>query len=90
MIPIQKPITRGGAHEYQRATLKFKPEWVSLIDNTQKGSYQWATVNYLLDQLGKPLDKTMGVADLGGGLILDSLHKVENLAFIEEQKHHKY
>lgn len=25
-IPIQKPITRGGALKYQRATFKFKPE----------------------------------------------------------------
>lgn len=53
----------------QRSAFKFKPEWVSIIDGTQEGSYQWATVNYLLDRLGKPFDETVGIVDLGGGSV---------------------
>lgn len=53
----------------QNSAFKFKPEWVSIIDGTQEGSYQWVTVNYLLNRLGKSFDQTAGIVDLGGGSV---------------------
>lgn len=53
----------------QNSAFKFKPEWVSIIDGTQEGSYQWVTVNYLLSRLGKPFDQSVGIVDLGGGSV---------------------
>ena len=54
----------------QESAFKFKPEsWVSIIDGTQEGSYQWVTVNYLLSRLGKAFDRTVGIVDLGGGSV---------------------
>ncbi|KAG0599291.1 hypothetical protein M758_12G140900 [Ceratodon purpureus] len=53
----------------QNSAFKFKSEWVSIIDGTQEGSYQWVTVNYLLNHLGKVYDQTVGTVDLGGGSV---------------------
>ncbi|XP_024362930.1 probable apyrase 2 [Physcomitrium patens] len=53
----------------RESSFKFKPEWVSIIDGTQEGSYQWVTVNYLLKRLGKSFDETVGIVDLGGGSV---------------------
>lgn len=47
----------------------FQPEWVNVIDGTQEGSYQWVTTNYLRGTLGKRLDETVGIVDLGGGSV---------------------
>lgn len=47
----------------------FKPEWVNIIDGTQEGSYQWVTTNYLRGSLGKTLDETVAIVDLGGGSV---------------------
>ncbi|BBN00106.1 apyrase [Marchantia polymorpha subsp. ruderalis] len=49
--------------------LKFKDEWVSILNGAKEGTYQWVTVNYLLGNLGKSFDKTVGVVDLGGGSV---------------------
>lgn len=53
----------------RESSFKFKPEWVSIIDGTQEGSYQWVTVNYLLKRLGQSFDQTVGIVDLGGGSV---------------------
>lgn len=47
----------------------FQPEWVNIIDGTQEGSYQWVTTNYLRGSLGRRLDETVGIVDLGGGSV---------------------
>lgn len=53
----------------ENSAFKFKPEWVSIIDGTQEGSYQWVTVNYLLSRLGKSFNEAVGIVDLGGGSV---------------------
>jgi apyrase len=53
----------------ERSPFKFESEWVNIIDGTQEGSYQWVTVNYLLGNLGKSFDHTVGIVDLGGGSV---------------------
>ncbi|KAL2555160.1 apyrase 2 [Forsythia ovata] len=53
----------------KESTLKFKDEWVSILDGTQEGTYMWVMINYALETLGKRYSKTIGTIDLGGGSV---------------------
>ncbi|MCO5588027.1 hypothetical protein L7F22_041981 [Adiantum nelumboides] len=48
---------------------KFQPDWVSILDGTQEGAYEWVTINYLLGNIGQDFGNTVGVVDLGGGSV---------------------
>ncbi|XP_042418356.1 probable apyrase 1 [Zingiber officinale] len=52
-----------------KSSLKFQPDWVTVLDGTQEGAFQWVTINYLLGRLGKSYANTVGVVDLGGGSV---------------------
>ncbi|CAL9751855.1 unnamed protein product [Musa acuminata subsp. burmannicoides] len=53
----------------QKSSLKFQSDWVTVLDGTQEGAFQWVTINYLLGKLGKSYWDTVGVVDLGGGSV---------------------
>lgn len=52
-----------------RSSLKSERDWVTVLDGTQEGAFQWVTINYLLGNMGKKYGKTVGVVDLGGGSV---------------------
>lgn len=57
------------AYLKDKSSLKSQDDWVTVLDGTQEGAYQWVTINYLLGNLGKKYSDTVGVVDLGGGSV---------------------
>ncbi|KAI3738591.1 hypothetical protein L2E82_28628 [Cichorium intybus] len=52
-----------------KSSFKSDNNWVTVLDGTQEGAYQWVTINYLLKRFGKNYSNTVGVVDLGGGSV---------------------
>ncbi|KAB2053618.1 hypothetical protein ES319_A12G200200v1 [Gossypium barbadense] len=52
-----------------RSTLKSEANGVKILDGSQEGSYEWVTINYLLGNLGRTYQDTVGIVDLGGGSV---------------------
>ncbi|MFS7994237.1 putative apyrase [Helianthus anomalus] len=52
-----------------KSSLKSDDDWVTVLDGTQEGAYQWVTINYLLEELGKKYSQIVGVVDLGDGSV---------------------
>ncbi|XP_016665597.1 apyrase 2-like isoform X1 [Gossypium hirsutum] len=74
VVPLDlrsKTAVRVGVRELlkSRSTLKSKANGVKILDGSQEGSYEWVTINYLLGNLGRTYQDTVGIVDLGGGSV---------------------
>ncbi|KAG4112577.1 hypothetical protein ERO13_D13G170300v2 [Gossypium hirsutum] len=63
-----------------RSTLKSEANGVKILDGSQEGSYEWVTINYLLGNLGRTYQDTVGIVDLGGGSVQMAYAISENAA----------
>ncbi|XP_040971361.1 apyrase 2 [Gossypium hirsutum] len=74
VVPLDlrsKTAVRVGVRELlkSRSTLKSEANGVKILDGSQEGSYEWVTINYLLGNLGRTYQDTVGIVDLGGGSV---------------------
>ncbi|MFS7985310.1 putative nucleoside phosphatase GDA1/CD39 [Helianthus anomalus] len=52
-----------------KSSLNSDDDWVTVLDGTQEGAYQWVTINYLLGRLCKKYSQIVPVVDLGDGSV---------------------
>ncbi|KAK1632853.1 hypothetical protein QYE76_007168 [Lolium multiflorum] len=45
----------------EKSSFKNQPDWVTVLDGSQEGAYEWVTINYLFGNLGKTYADTVGV-----------------------------
>ncbi|XP_040973385.1 apyrase 2 [Gossypium hirsutum] len=74
VVPLDlrsKTAVRVGVRELlkSRSTLKSEANGVKILDGSQDGSYEWVTINYLLGNLGRTYQDTVGIVDIGGGSV---------------------
>ncbi|CAI9090697.1 OLC1v1025521C1 [Oldenlandia corymbosa var. corymbosa] len=51
------------------SSLKYKAEWVNVLEGTQEATSFWVAINYLVGTAGLEYSKTYGTVDLGGGSV---------------------
>ncbi|KAH7423816.1 hypothetical protein KP509_12G075400 [Ceratopteris richardii] len=63
---IQESILESCRAKLRTSEFKFLDEWASIITGTDEGVFAWIAANYALGTLGKDMEDTVGIIELGG------------------------
>ncbi|KAI5081917.1 hypothetical protein GOP47_0001660 [Adiantum capillus-veneris] len=65
-VQVQESILESCRVTLRASKFKFRDDWASVITGIDEGVFAWVAANYALGSLGRNMEDTVGVIELGG------------------------